>query len=519
LDFSLAYERVLDELRDQPKTGRALAANPFELDLIELDRDTWLDTLAQRVADGLYVPGPIEVCDVPKAGGLVRPGVRLGVADRVAYTAAVGACIKHLDKATRWSQGSCDFATRLNPAKLDQKEWLRNPFRGWQEWHDRSLQRLDSGGVEYVLTADIAGFFENVNIGLLRSDLVRVGCPTLAIDLICRCLNQWVRCPDRGLPQGVMASDILAKLYLEPFDRRVRAESFRHIRYTDDIRLFAGTKEEAQRGLVAITGILRERGLTLQSHKTKIRVKADAREECDGIVPAIQKVRKGYVDEIVAAGLMAADVSLPMAEVDDLASGNIEPEVLHRAFESFVVEHGTPNKSMLNFLLRRLGSQKDDFGVAACAKLLDTHPEYTPSIMRYLQDLSAPDELERVVEGALMSRTSAIYPYQRYLLLDWLNRNAQEVSDSMLAIVRQIAFRPESPEYVQAVAYRLVGQFGTHSDLDEIEARFKSTTEPLKRAQLLCNLRRLEKGRRNGLAARVGRDDGWVGRAASLTRK
>jgi len=222
-----------------------------------------------------------------------------------------------------------------------------------------------------------------------------------------------------------MASDILAKLYLEPFDRRVRAESFSHIRYTDDIRLFAESKEEAQRGLVAITGILRERGLTLQSHKTKIRVKVDAREEFDGIVPAIQQVRKGYVDEIIAAGLMAADVSLPMAEVDDLASGNIEPEVLHRAFESFVVKQGTPNKSMLNFLLRRLGSQKDDFGVAACAKLLDTHPEHTPSIMRYLQDLSAPDEREPVVEGALMSRTSAIYPYQRYLLLDWLSRNAQ----------------------------------------------------------------------------------------------
>lgn len=518
LDFQLAYKRVWDELRDQPRTGRALALNPFELDLIEMDREGWLEALERQVVDGSYLPGPIEVCDVPKGGGLVRPGVRLSVADRVVYTAAVGACIDQLDRATRWSQGSCDFATRLNPAKLHEKEWLRNPFKGWKEWHDRSLQQVDSNSVEYVLTADIAGFFENISIALLRSDLARIGCPPDVVNLIALCVNNWARCPDRGLPQGVMASDILAKLYLEPLDRRIRGESIRHIRYTDDLRLFAQTKEDAQRALVAVTRFLRERGLTLQSHKTQIRPAGDAREEFDGIVPAIERVRKGYVDEVVAAGLMAADVSLPMAQVDDLATGEIEPEVLHRAFETFVVKQSEPNKSMLNFLLRRLGSQKDDFGVDECERRLRTHPEHTSSIVRYFQDLEKPDTLESVIARAISNQTSAIYPYQRYLLLEWLKRNAPELTESMLDIVRQLAFRPESPGYVQAVAYELLGRFGTHADLDEVEARFKSTSEPLARAQLLCCLRRLEKGRRNGLAARVGRDHGWVGRAASFVR-
>lgn len=518
LDLHLAYERVREELRDQPRTGRALARNPFELDLIEIDRESWLDGLETQLSNGSYIPGPIEVCDVPKGGGLVRPGVRLSVADRVVYTAAVGACIDKLDTATRWSQGSCDFATRLNPSKLHERSWLRNPFKGWKEWHDRSLQRLDSSSVEYVLTADIAGFFENISIGLLRSDLARIGCPADVADLIARCLNSWARCPDRGLPQGVMASDLLAKLYLEPFDRRIRGEGIRHIRYTDDLRLFAQTKEDAQRGLVAVTRVLRERGLTLQSHKTQIRPAAAARDEFDGIVPAIEKVRKGYVDEVVAAGLMAADVSLPMAQIDDLAGGEIEAEVLHRAFESFVVRQDSPNKSMLNFLLRRLGSQKDDFGVEECERRLKTHPEHTSSIARYLHDLDMAEQLESVVANAIQDQTSAIYPYQRYLLLEWLNANASELTDSMLDKVRALAFRPESPGYVQAVAYELLGRFGTHADFDEIETRFKSTSEPLARAQLLCCLRRLEKGRRNSLAGRVGEDDGWVGRAASFVR-
>ncbi len=99
-DFRLAYERVRDELLGQPKTERTLAVNPFEIELVEQDLDGWLSEVKSMVEQHHYVPGPIEVCDAPKGGGLVRPGVRLGIADRVIYTAAVGSCLQHLDGAT-----------------------------------------------------------------------------------------------------------------------------------------------------------------------------------------------------------------------------------------------------------------------------------------------------------------------------------------------------------------------------------------------------------------------------------
>jgi hypothetical protein len=288
----------------------------------------------------------------------------------------------------------------------------------------------------------------------------------------------------------------------------------------DDLRVFTRSKEDAQRALVAITRILRERGLTLQGSKTQIRSADDARAEFDGILPAIEKVRSGYIDEVVASGLMSADVSLPMAAIDDLAGGGkIDPVILHRAFETFVIEQSQPNKSMLNFLLRRLGKQQDAFAVEECGRRLESNPEQTPSIAHYFQDLGEPKELEDTIAAALTNETSAIYPYQRYLLLDWLARNASSLGESTLVIVRELAMRPESPQYVQAVAFQLLGRFGTHSDLDEIEARFRSASEPLRRAQFLCCLGRLEKSRRNSLAARVGQDLGWVGLAAERVRK
>jgi Reverse transcriptase (RNA-dependent DNA polymerase) len=518
LNYRLAYERVRDELLGQPKTERALAVNPFEIELVEQDLDSWISELQAKVDENRYVPGAIEVCDAPKGGGLVRPGVRLGITDRVVYTAAVGACLQRIDEATRWSQGSCDFASRLDPARLHERDWLRNPYKGWREFHDRSLQRLNRSSVSHVLTADVAGFFENINLGLLRSELARIGCPTAAINLIGLCLNHWAQCPDRGLPQGVIASDVLAKLYLEPFDKRLREASIDHMRYTDDLRIYAQSEEEAQRALVMITTVLRKRGLTLQSHKTLIRPAEEARKEFDGVIPAIEQVRQGYVKEAIAAGLMTGDVSLPMIAIDDLFGGKLEAAVLHRAFDTYIVRHKNPNKSMLNFLLGRLGCQRDDYAVEECVRRLASNPERTPSIARYFERLKQGERLEPLIAEALASQTAAIYPYQCYLLLDWLRRSMAQLAEETLAIVRQLAFRPESPPYVQAMGLELLGRFGTHADIDQIEERFKSTSEPLRRAQLLCCLRGLEKSRRNGLAARVDGEGGWVGRAASFTR-
>lgn len=497
-----------------------MAHNPFELDLIEVDLESWLAELKGLVDAGAYVPGAIEVCDFPKAGGLVRPGSRMSVADRVVFTAAIGASLDQLDAVTRWSQGVCDFASRLDPSKLDKRNWFRNPFKGWNEFHDRSLQRVDSSACEFVVTADVAGFFENVSIGLLKSDLQRIDCPEDAVALIGGCLNAWTRCPDRGLPQGVFASDLLAKLYLEPVDRRLKAAGFVHMRYTDDFRIFCATEEEAHRALVVLTHLLRERGLSLQSSKTQIRAAEDAREEIDGVKPAIEKVAGGYVDEVIEAGLMAGDVSLPMVAIDDLVGdAETNPVVLRRAFKKFVIDKKRPNKTMLHWLLRRLAGQGDRFAVEECARRLETNPEHTQFVAEYFEALGQPDELHEIVVEALRTETGAIYPYQRYLLLTWMIRNSHALTDSDLTVVRLLATRPESPPYVQAVAYQLLGMFGDHGDLESIEGSFKAATDQMERAQLLCCLSRLEKSRRNALAGRVGNDKEWVGRAVRLVRR
>ena len=184
-----------------------------------------------------------------------------------------------------------------------------------------SLRRLAQKQSRVVLTADIAGYFENVSLARLSSELSRSECPSDVVQLIGRLLNAWAQSEGRGLPQGVLASDVLAKLYLESFDRALKTEGYKHVRYMDDIRVFCRSEREAKEALVLMAQLLRSRGLTLQSAKTRIRPAADLVAEFDGAFPFIQKLNRSYINRAPAASLMAADPSLPISVIDDLIEG------------------------------------------------------------------------------------------------------------------------------------------------------------------------------------------------------
>jgi hypothetical protein len=143
-------------------------------------------------------------------------------------------------------------------------------------------------GFPYVVFTDISAFYENVEIGILVSDVNALGAPASATALLSVCLNRWAQVPSRGLPQGLEASDILAKVYLNPVDRALINRDILHVRYSDDIRIFSHTKVAAQEAMVFLGRLLRARGLNLQAAKSAI-VRADtAKVRIDGVIPILQ---------------------------------------------------------------------------------------------------------------------------------------------------------------------------------------------------------------------------------------
>ena len=85
-DLPTAWRRVKADLNN-----RVFIRYSHEQELVEIDTPGWLASIEQRLRAGAYHPGPILPCDVPKGGGLVRPGNHIDLVDLTVYTAAVGA--------------------------------------------------------------------------------------------------------------------------------------------------------------------------------------------------------------------------------------------------------------------------------------------------------------------------------------------------------------------------------------------------------------------------------------------
>lgn len=498
LDLPTAWGRMKRDITD-----RVFIRHPYAAEVIESDLNGWLDARLEEIIKDEYHPQPMFVCDVPKGGALIRPGSHLSFRDRLIYAACLGACFPHIHKTLSWSQGVVDFSYRL---AVDSRnpEWIRRKFTGWQDFRQKSIELIDKGA-SYVVVADITAFYENIDIGILLSDLRQIGAPQPAVDQISACLNKWAQVPGRGIPQGQSASDILAKLYLNNVDQNLRWMGVTHLRYVDDIRVFCTTLLEAKKILVDLSRLLRRRGLNLQSAKSKI-LRADiAREKFEDVTAVLRSVRNRFISEVVKHS-GGTDPYIELHEAEQILEGSDDDEpveVIRQAYQTFFIDSADEfNASLFRFLLRRLQKQSDDFAADHCIGLLEQHPEETGTILRYLGGVQGTEVAEWVIVDLIRSG-HIFYPYQRYLIMEWLYECAPEITDRTLDLVRETAFDSSSPRFLKTACRALLGKFGTAADLERVADSYDEITDPSEQVEVICALKRLEKGRRNAFFGRV----------------
>jgi hypothetical protein len=237
LNFPLALQRMK---LDRP--DRAFFTHPRLFEWVELDTEGWFAAVRMRLEQG-YAPHSSLTCSVPKPGWLVRPVTVLDEQDELVMNALIGNFYAKAFDLLGPFQGDPDVAYQLQRDE-NEKEWLHTGFRVWTEWRNKSLHKL--AGSQFVVLADIAGFYENIDLQRLRNDLSALSVEPVLLDLLMSLLNRWAQPRGKGIPQGYSAGDILAKIYLNPIDRALRNQSFTHLRYVDDIRIFCKTRLEAK---------------------------------------------------------------------------------------------------------------------------------------------------------------------------------------------------------------------------------------------------------------------------------
>jgi Reverse transcriptase (RNA-dependent DNA polymerase) len=221
------------------------------------------ETMSRRPATTGSTPSrPIRWDAVPKPGGGLRRLVVLSPEDELAYALSVAG----VAPAVRLALGRESHANRvvgLDPARGPILEpWTRARGR----WRREAL-RLGNE-VRFIAVTDVRACYPSISPHVLTGQLLALGAPEPAVDQIRRWLRGFRDAGVEGLPVGPAASAVLAEAVLCAGDHAIRATGVAHVRWVDDIAIFAPDATTRAGALDALRRAWSALGLELHDGKT-----------------------------------------------------------------------------------------------------------------------------------------------------------------------------------------------------------------------------------------------------------
>ncbi|RKH92063.1 hypothetical protein D7Y21_00235 [Corallococcus sp. AB045] len=499
------------ELVTEDQRGNLFYKHPFEIDILKREL-SWLERIATLLAENKYTAAQARPVDVPKPGYHIRPAAHLSLEDQVALSYLLIKFKPAIRSAIAWSEGT----VRQSHWISDGGSWFRDAYDGWTHFREKSIQTIRNGA-NFVFITDIAGYYENIDLSKLISDLKNLNVSSKIADQISSCLNKWAGPRRRGIPQGYNPSHLLGELYLDSIDHNLQDEGFTHLRYVDDIRVFAKTEQEARRALHRVTVLLRERGLNLQTSKSKIISRDEAAALFDGVAPTIKNVSNEIakeLDSLEEVGYVGLEES--RRALENLSFPPLE--VLQRTWRQFEQGNlGGFDKTLFHYLLNRLGKAKAPDAVDYSLRLLTERPEETATCLHYLQQTSGREaDITKAVAEIIQSKNT-LFIYQIYTCLRWLYDNKIRI-ESVIEHCRSLSTWSPERFIVRPYAIAYIGLFASLRDFERLEGLYRDSSDWLDRATVICSYRNAITDMRNAFYGRVKGEHELVDRAISYSK-
>ena len=250
---------LMEEAFKSVKRNRGAAGiDKVSIELYSQHVGTNLESLMRQLKDRSYVPIPLKRVFIPKGKGKMRPLGIPTVQCRIAQEV-----VRRL----------------INPifdSKFHSNSYGFRPGKNCHQAVEKVLEYL-SQGYQYIVDADIKGFFDNIPHKLIMAEVASEIADGNILQLIERFLKSGVmvegqlRPTSKGTPQGGVISPLLANIVLNRLDHEFESNNFKFVRYADDFVVLCKTKEQAIEALELSKNILEgQMQLELSPEKTKI---------------------------------------------------------------------------------------------------------------------------------------------------------------------------------------------------------------------------------------------------------
>jgi len=216
-----------------------------------------LSRLQHELSNGTYQALPLRLAELEKKDGGRRTLLVPAVRDKIVQTAVA------FWLGAKWN------------AEFDAASFAYRPGLGVRPAL-RYLRDLYRTGFRWVFDADIRACFDSISHDLLFDRVdgwLGTGSPMGSW------IRQWVAAPvwdgadlsrlTRGIPQGSSLSPLLSNFFLDTFDRRLRANGIKFVRYADDFLVLARTPFDLAAARQLAESALTDLGLSLNTDKTR----------------------------------------------------------------------------------------------------------------------------------------------------------------------------------------------------------------------------------------------------------
>lgn len=346
-----------------------------------------------------------------------------------------------------------------------------NPTEHWIRFKDDIRKCFsENPDYEYLVTTDIAGFFENIPYVSFKKQL-REMCGESSyqpIDLLNTMLRQCSPPPSyAGIPQNCDPFSYLCTAFLDFLDKELTRRSLTHFRYVDDIKVACKTMVDAKRAVVHIIHVLRNEHLNLSTAKTDIipvdspklsAIVKDFPSLLHDIDNAVQKKQKRTINQLYPELVRYTRHQLKCRRRQDQFD-----ERLFRACVGRIVK--------VNRFINIEQLDLEPIG-RACLRLLESMPSRSQTLLRFLV---LHRNRKYVQDGLHALLQDPVYPWQEMLIWYLLIQCDRIKNPDILPLAQQRARDTSWHEAARNYIYIFLGKHGDYQDRRYLAGLFQNT--------------------------------------------